>query len=94
MSDEVSAAGLGAELSYVLIELSCDEPWGAEEWLEVHELFREACAVTAGWVVLCDPEVRVTLEGRLRERARGVAVLSWTELPPELSVELLGWVGS
>ena len=83
---------LRAELGYLLIDLDCDEAWSADDWGMVERVMREACAVSPEWVVLCEPARRAQLEQRLAERCRGVAVLSWDELPPELQLEQLGWV--
>jgi hypothetical protein len=83
---------LRAELGYLLIDLDCDEAWSADDWGMVERVMREACAVSPEWVVLCEPARRAQLEQRLAERCRGVAVLSWDELPPELQLEQRGWV--
>lgn len=85
---------LEAPLSYVLIDLDCQAPWEEEHWDAVYHAMRVACAVSADWVVLCEPERRGQLEARLRARARGVAVVSWAELPAELSLEQVAWVST
>jgi|GEM_PF-2287925 len=91
--DPLGGARLGP-LRYIMIDLDCAQPWGEEEWERIFEVFRVACSTDPRWVVLCEPERRRALERRLRARASGVAVLSWAELPTELTLEQAGWVSA
>lgn len=81
-----------SKLSYILIDLDTQKPWSDETWNEIHHSMRLACSITPEWVILSAPEQRASLEKRLRERAQGVVVLAWDELPPELQIDQLAWV--